>query len=71
MTTMETTAGRRQLSLPEDLCATAQRKFAAQFESLESLLEFVLRELTRDDAEALDQAEQAVLEQRLRDLGYI
>jgi len=38
---------------------------------VESLLEFVLRELTRNDAESLDQAEQAILEQRLRDLGYI
>jgi uncharacterized membrane protein YgcG len=38
---------------------------------LEAFLEFVLRELVRDDAGALDQAEQAVLEQRLRDLGYI
>ena len=62
---------RRQISLPEELCASAEQRFSARFGNLESLLEFVLRELVRDDAEALDKAEQAVLEQRLRDLGYI
>jgi hypothetical protein len=62
---------RRQISLPEELCASAEKEFGARFESLEAFLEFVLRELVRDDAGALDQADQAVLEQRLRDLGYI
>ncbi|MFY9675237.1 MAG: hypothetical protein WB817_10905 [Terriglobales bacterium] len=67
----------RQISLPEELCAEAERKFtaqsAAQFKSLEALLEFVLRELVQDgaDAEVLDREEQALLDQRLRDLGYI
>lgn len=62
---------RRQLSLPEELCALAEQRFTPRFENLESLLEYVLRELTQNDAEALDQAEQAILEKRLRDLGYI
>ena len=62
---------RRHISLPEELCASAEKEFGARFESLEAFLEFVLRELVRDDAGALDQADQAVLEQRLRDLGYI
>jgi hypothetical protein len=57
--------------LPEDLCAAAEKQFAARFDSLESLLEFVLRELTRNDAEVLDQAEQSLLEERLRNLGYM
>ena len=61
----------RKISLPEELCASAEQKFGARFEGLEALLEFVLRELVREDAEALDQAERAVLEQRLRDLGYL
>ena len=36
-------------------------------------MEFVLRELVQDgaDAEVLDREEQALLDQRLRDLGYI
>ncbi|MFZ3263882.1 MAG: hypothetical protein WA172_07770 [Terriglobales bacterium] len=62
---------RRQISLPEDLCTAAEQQYGSRFENLESLLEFVLRELTRSEAECLDQAEQAILEQRLRDLGYI
>jgi hypothetical protein len=62
---------KRQVSLPEELCASAEQQFGARFGKLESFLEFVLRELVRNDAETLDKAEQAVLEQRLRDLGYI
>jgi hypothetical protein len=57
--------------LPEELCAAAERRFLPRFENLETLLEFVLRELIQDDADSLDQVEQAILEQRLRDLGYI
>ncbi len=62
---------RRQISLPEELCAAAEQRFSSNFETLESLLEFVLQELTRSEAEALDQAEQAILEERLRNLGYL
>ena len=71
MTATETMPTRRQISLPEDLCAAAGRKFVPQFENLESLLEFVLGDLIQDDAESLDQTEQALLEQRMQDLGYI
>jgi hypothetical protein len=62
---------RRQITLPEELCASAEQQFGAQFGGLESFLEFVLQDLVRDDAEALDKAEQAILEKRLRDLGYL
>lgn len=62
---------RRQITLPEELCASAEQEFGARFGTLESLLELVLQELARNDAEALDKTEQAVLEQRLRDLGYL
>lgn len=73
MTTTLTTATspRRPITLPEELCAAVEQRFTPRFENLESLLEFVLRELTRNDAESLDLAEQAILERRLRDLGYI
>ena len=57
--------------MPEELCASAEQQFGARFGSLESFLEFVLREVVRGDAEALDRDEQAVLEKRLRDLGYL
>ena len=57
--------------MPEELCASAEQQFGSRFATVESFLEFVLRELLRNDSEVLDQAEQAVLEKRLRDLGYI
>lgn len=66
-----TTPERRQVNLPEHLCAAAEQRYRPAFENLESLLEFVLQELTRNDAESLDRAEQAMLEERLRNLGYI
>jgi len=61
---------RRKVNLPEEVCAAAEQRFGARFHSLESLLEFVLREIVRDDAEALDRAEHEIIEKRLRDLGY-
>jgi hypothetical protein len=62
---------RRQISLPEELCASAEQQFSGRFGDLELFLEFVLLELVCNDAEVLDKAEQAVLEKRLRDLGYL
>jgi hypothetical protein len=64
-------SARRQISLPEELCASAEKRFSSGFENLESLLEFVLRELTRSDTESLDETDQAILEERLRDLEYL
>ncbi len=61
----------REVRLPAELCTDAERRFAARFGSLEDLLVFVLRELLRDGAVQMDQAEQRVIEQRLKDLGYI
>lgn len=61
----------REVRLPEDLCHQAESRFAARFGSLEEFLVFVLRELLRDEAAQMDQAEQRLIEQRLRDLGYI
>ena len=61
----------RSVSLPADLCAQAEKKFSKQFGSLEELLEFVLRDLLRDEATQADEAEQGMIEQRLRELGYL
>jgi hypothetical protein len=61
----------REVRLPEELCAAAEKKFAQSFGTLEELLTFVLRDLSRDDALQLDQAEQRIIEERLRELGYI
>lgn len=61
----------RELRLSEDLCAAAEKKFGEKFENVEHLLEFVLEELLRGEASQLDLAEQRMIEDRLRALGYI
>ena len=61
----------REVRLPADLCAAAEKKFVQRFGSLEELLTFVLRDLLRDEALQLDHAEQRIIEERLRELGYI
>ena len=61
----------REVRLPDELCSEAERRFGARFGSVEELLVFVLRELLRDQAKEMDQAEQRIIEQRLKDLGYI
>ena len=59
------------MQLPADLCAAAEKKFGHVFASLEELLVFVLRDLARDEAARPDEAEQRLVEQRLRELGYL
>jgi hypothetical protein len=61
----------REVRLPEDLCAAAENKFGSRFESLDDLVAFVLRELVHGDTVELGKAEQAAVEQRLKDLGYL
>lgn len=61
----------REVHLPEEVCAAAEKKFADKFTTIDELLLFVLQELLHEEAAALDEAEQLVLEKRLRDLGYI
>jgi hypothetical protein len=61
----------RNVALPADLCTQAEERFRGQFGSVEQLLEFVLRDLLRDDARSADEAERRMIEQRLQDLGYL
>jgi len=63
--------GERDVRLPADLCAAAEQKFGQQFGSLEEMLAFVLRELLRDETAQFDQQEQRLVEERLRELGYL
>ena len=63
--------GERDVRLPADLCAAAEQKFGQQFGSIEELLAFVLRELLRDETAKFDQQEQRLVEERLRELGYL
>ena len=61
----------RTITLPAELCERAERRFAGKFGSLEQLLEFVLSDLLRDDELQAEQREQLIIEQRLKDLGYL
>jgi len=61
----------RELRLPENLCAAAEQKFGQRFSGVEELLIFILQDLLRDEVTRLDQAEQRIVEERLRELGYI
>ena len=63
--------GMREVRLPAELCEAAERKFSQKFGTLEELLTFILRVLSRDEALQLDLAEQRIIEERLRELGYI
>lgn len=61
----------RTLQLPEDLCVAVERRYANRFSSVQELLSFVLEELLRHDSSEQDVKEQRMIEQRLKDLGYI
>ena len=65
------TTGMREVHLPEALCAAAEQKFGARFGSLEELLVFVLNDLLTDESLRMDEAEQEIINQRLRELGYL
>jgi hypothetical protein len=61
----------REVKLSAALCEAAERKFGARFGGLEPFLNFLLQELLREDAAEMDQNESRIIEQRLKDLGYI
>ena len=61
----------RTVAIPEELCRAAEQRFAHRFGALDELLTEMLKELLRDNATANDEHEQRVIEERLRDLGYI
>jgi hypothetical protein len=61
----------REVKLPEDLCAAAESKFRERFQNVEELVTFLLDELVHGESTELDRAEQAAVEQRLKDLGYL
>ena len=61
----------RTVRLPADLCGEAENQFGHLFGNLEELLTFILRDLIRDDATKADQAEARLIEERLKELGYL
>ncbi|MGE5138466.1 MAG: hypothetical protein ACM3JD_03300 [Rudaea sp.] len=64
--------GAMTLSLPADLCERVQARYLGdRFATLDEFVRYVLEELMRDDAIAFDRQEEEIVEQRLRDLGYL
>jgi hypothetical protein len=62
----------RQVRLPADLCAAVEEKIkGTQFATVEELLSFVLEEIVAKKSGELEEQERKLIEQRLRDLGYI
>jgi len=61
----------RTVRLPEELCEEAEKWLNGHFESLEALISFLLQEVVKDDGSKLDRQEEELVQQRLRDLGYI
>lgn len=62
---------KRNIVLPEELCVRAEQKFGPRFGSLDEFLCAVMTELLRDEAAAMDEREQKIIEERLKGLGYI
>jgi hypothetical protein len=62
----------RELRLPADLCEAAEKLIkGTKFTSVEDFLTFILREVTSRSSVQSDEQERKVIEQRLRDLGYL
>jgi hypothetical protein len=61
----------RALQLPDDLCLAVENKYKSHFRGIEELLVFVLEDLASDGAINADESELQLIEQRLRDLGYL
>jgi hypothetical protein len=60
------------INLPADLCAAAERLIdGTRFRTVEEFLAFIVRELTATDSAPIEERERHVIEQRLRDLGYL
>lgn len=61
----------RDVQLPASLCEAVEKKFSARFSGLEPFLVFVMNELVQDHSKQMDESERKMVEQRLKDLGYM
>ncbi|MBI3475473.1 MAG: hypothetical protein HY010_07055 [Acidobacteria bacterium] len=66
------TNSQRDIRLPAKLLEAAERLIqGTRFKSAEEFLSFVLQELTSVDSAPSDERERKLIEERLRDLGYL
>jgi hypothetical protein len=61
----------REIRIDADLYDAAKEKFGKSFDTIDGLVAFLLRELVQGDTVDLDRADQQLVEERLRDLGYM
>jgi len=61
----------RTVTLPEQLCRSAEQRFGPRFGTLDEFLATVLQQLLRDDALIMDEREEQIIEERLKGLGYV
>jgi hypothetical protein len=61
----------RDLRLASALCLRAEKMYGARFGTLEQFLTHILEQLVREDATKMDQEDQRIIEERLKDLGYM
>jgi hypothetical protein len=53
------------------LCDAAGSRLGTRFGGPEPFVDFLLKELLKDDAAEMDQNERRIVGQRLKDLGYL
>lgn len=61
----------RTLQIPEDLCVRAEKWLHGRFANVEELVVFTLQQLVDHDGTELDRQEEEMIQQRLKDLGYL
>jgi hypothetical protein len=60
----------RVLRIPEELCRQAETKFGLRFATVDEMVTAMLAEMLRE-SEIMDQAEEKIIAERLKSLGYI
>ena len=61
----------REVKVSADVYQAVQNRFGSPLCHCGRVSRFALRELLRDDSAVLDQSEQQMIRNRLKDLGYL
>jgi hypothetical protein len=61
----------RSIRLQGDLCKVVEERYSKEFSGIEELVTFLLQALMTNDPSRLDARELEIVEQRLKDLGYL